>query len=425
MNKKSKKVVIVGLGYVGLPLAILAYRKGYQVKGIVRDQDKARDINKGICPFKDKELDKLLKKYPVFATTDFSVISEADIIISCVPTPITENNYPDFEPIITSSAKIGKYLKKGSLVILESTVNPGATETVMIPILEVTSHMKSGTDFYVSHCPERINPGDKIWDVEKIPRVVGSLNKTGLDLTLDYYRSILKGGVRAMKSIREAEAVKIVENCFRDVNIAFVNELAMSFANLGIDVMDVLEGAATKPFAFLKHLPGCGVGGHCIPVDPYYLIDYAGKMGFNHNFLALARKINNNMPQYTVDLLLKAAKKNGGINPHVAVLGLAYKADIGDTRESPAFDILKILEERKIPYDVYDPYVIGKSTKPNLEKVLEGKSAVIIATDHKEFSKITPQMLLDKKIKVVVDGRNCLAKDKFMEAGIIYQGIGR
>lgn len=427
MIKKNTTVVIVGLGYVGLPLALLAKKKGYKVIGIVKNPKKAELINKGIVPFKDEELEKKLKQYPIIATIDFKVVSEADIVIICVPTPIDERSFPDYEPIILSSLNVGKYLKKGALVVLESTVNPGATETVMAPILELTSHGTAGIDFYVSHCPERINPGDPFWNVENIPRVVGSINKVGLDKTVEFYRSILKGEVKPMNSLKEAEAVKIVENCFRDINIAFVNELAMSFSKLGIDVQNVIEGASTKPFAYMKHLPGCGVGGHCIPVDPYYLIEYAGKKGFNHTFLAMARKINNNMPRYTVDLLLSALEKNGidKKKAKIAVLGLAYKANIDDFRESPSLDIIKHLEDEGITYDIYDPYISKKSTSKTLEKAIQKKDAILLATNHAEFLKLKPQTLLKNKVKIVIDGRNCLDKAAFTKAGIYYQGIGR
>jgi UDP-N-acetyl-D-glucosamine dehydrogenase len=427
MSKEEKKIVVVGLGYVGLPLAVLAKQKKYNITGIVKNSAKAELINKGICPFKEEALSKKLKLFPIETTTDFSVVSDAKIIIVCVPTPVLKNHHPDFEPLISASVKIGQYLSRGSLVILESTVNPGATETVMIPILEITSHLKAGVDFYVSHCPERINPGDKNWNVENIPRVVGSLNEKGLKMTVDFYQSILKSKIKSMESIKEAEAVKIVENCFRDINIAFVNELAMSFNNLGIDVVNVLEGAATKPFAFLKHSPGCGVGGHCIPVDPYYLIDFASKQGFEHSFLSLARKINTAMPEYTINLLLDAIKRIGKKNSQVSVLilGLAYKGNIDDIRESPSFELIRILKEKGIDFDVYDPYIPDKSTVKSIEEALKNKDAILLASNHFEFANLKPKLLFQKGIKIVIDGKNFFDKKEFIKSGIDYQGIGR
>lgn len=421
------KIAVVGLGYVGLPLALLIKKKGYEVVGLVKNQKKAELISNGICPFKDEKNSLLLKKYPIKATVDFKAISKADIIIICVPTPVNKNHFPNYEPVISSSKNVAKYLKKGALVILESTVNPGATETIVIPTIEKYSKLKAGRDFEISHCPERINPGDKKWNVENIPRVVGSLTKNGLERTILFYQKILKSQIKPMGSLKETEAVKIVENCFRDINIAFVNELAMSFAKLGINLINVIKGAETKPFAFLAHYPGCGVGGHCIPVDPYYLIDCAVKKGFTHNFLSLARNINNQMPEFTLSLLKKGFKKKGirKTNAAVGVLGLSYKPNIDDCRESPAFKIIDLLKKEGIKHFIFDPYVLKQSTINSLEDILEKVNAVIITTAHDEFKKLTPEKIIKSKVKIIIDGRNCLDKESFIKAGIHYQGIGR
>lgn len=427
LKKEKTQVSVVGLGYVGLPLAILLKKKRYIVKGIIKNPDKAEAISKGICPFTDKRHVEDLKRHPIETSTVFDEVSNSKIVIICVPTPVKENYYPDYKPVISATKNVAKFLKKGTLVILESTVNPGTMETVVIPRLEKISGLKAGKDFFVSHCPERINPGDDYWNVENIPRVVGSYDRKGLNRTLALYKSILKGKVTPMTSLREAEAVKIVENCFRDINIAFVNELAMSFSRLNIDVVNVINGANTKPFAFLKHLPGCGVGGHCIPVDPYYLINYANKNGFRHDFLKLARKINNNMPKYTIGLLKKGMAKQGKDlkKSTIAVLGIAYKAGIDDHRESPTFEILKIFDKQKIKYVVFDPFIPKKSTVKSLKEALNRADGVIIATNHKEFGRINPTMLTKNKIGVLIDGRNFLNKTIFINSGIYYRGIGR
>lgn len=230
-----------------------------------------------------------------------------------------------------------------------------------------------------------------------------------------------------MASLREAEAVKVVENSFRDVNIAFVNELAMSFSRLKIDVVRVIEGAATKPFSFMAHFPGCGVGGHCIPVDPYYLIDYAKQNGFSHDFLKLARRINNYMPEYAVKQTRAGlSEKNISLNgAKVAVLGLAYKPEIDDCRESPSFEIIKQLKKSGAKVIAYDPFVLKKSTAKTLNQAVYGAKAVIIATAHEAFRKLTPKYFVKNKVRVVVDGRNCFDKKKFVQTGIIYKGIGR
>ncbi len=425
--KINNKIVIVGLGYVGLPLALLAKKNGYNVNGIVRSKHKADLINREICPFEDKNIAQELKQHPFFVTIDFSIIKKADIILICVPTPIDGYHKPDLEPIIAASKNIGSNLKMGSLIILESTVNPGTIRNLVIPLIEKESKLIAGRDFYIAHCPERINPGDVTWSVGNIPRVVGGLENKSLEKAVKFYRSILSANIKPMRSIEEAEAVKIVENCFRDINIAFVNELAMSFSLLGIDVLNVIEGASTKPFSFLPHYPGCGVGGHCIPVDPYYMIEYASGKGFSHRFLSLARQINNGMPLYTVNLVIKELENQGKNlkNTTVTVLGISYKKNIDDFRGSPSFKIIKTLKKRGINVKSYDPHVLDKSTAKNLDEALNNVDAVIIVTDHTEFLTLTPEQLLKNNVNILIDGRNCLNGEQFIKAGIHYKGIGR
>jgi len=426
-NQSNKTVSIVGLGYVGLPLALLADNNGYKVIGIDTDAKKVEFINKKVSPFVDEDISKQIKDSSITATSDFSAIKNSSVIVICVPTPVYEDHMPNLEPVENACKSIAPHLQKGQLIILESTVNPGVSEEIVLPILEKESGLKGGVDFFLAHCPERINPGDKKWNVENIPRVVGSLEEKGLQMALDFYRSIISGEIKPMGSLKEAEAVKIVENSFRDVNIAFVNELAMSFSRLGIDVVKVIEGAATKPFAFMAHYPGCGVGGHCIPVDPYYLIDYAKKNGFSHDFLKLARRINNNMPEFTAEQTKqRLAEKEITINgARVAVLGLAYKSEIGDCRESPSFEIIKHLEKLGANVVSFDPFVLDKSTAKTLDEAVNGAEAVVIATAHNVFKELTPEYFLQNGVKVIIDGRNCLPKEKFIEAGIVYKGIGR
>jgi len=422
-----KNISIIGLGYVGLPLAILADKKGYNVFGIDINQNKIDLINAKKSPFKDKKVEDELKNSKITAFADFSKVGESDIVVICVPTPVDNNHMPDLRPIEGACKGIAPLLKKGQLIVLESTVNPGVSEEVVIPLLEKESGLKAGKDFYVSHCPERINPGDEKWTVENIPRVVGSLEAKGLEKSLEFYRSMVDAEITPMNSLKEAESVKVVENSFRDINIAFVNELAMSFAKLGIDAVNVIKGASTKPFAFMPHFPGCGVGGHCIPVDPYYLIEYAKKSGFYHDFLSLARRINNGMPEFTAELAVQALNGVGIAtkNAKVAVLGLAYKANIDDCRESPSFEIIKVLKENGVEVISYDPFVLDRSTAKSLDEAVKGADAVVIATAHTVFKELTPEYFLDKSVKVIVDGRNCLDKEKFIKAGIIYKGVGR
>ncbi len=426
-SENNKSVSIVGLGYVGLPLALLADKNGYKVMGVDTDTKKIELLNKQISPFVDEEVSKQLKNSKIEATSDISKVKDSSIIIICVPTPVHENHMPNLEPVKNACKGIAPFVQKGQLIILESTVNPGVSEDVVLPIIEKESGLKCGEDFYLAHCPERINPGDEKWNVENINRVVGAFCEEGLSKAVEFYKTILTGEIKPMNSLKEAEAVKVVENSFRDINIAFVNELAMSFSRLGIDVVNVIEGAATKPFAFMPHFPGCGVGGHCIPVDPYYLIEYAKKSGFDHDFLALARRINSKMPKFTAKQVMHGLnEKKIAINgTKVAVLGLSYKPNIDDCRESPSFEIIKALKGYDADVASFDPFVLDRSTVKSLDDALDGAQAVVIATSHDAFKELTPDYFVEKGIKVVIDGRNCLPKDEFIKAGIVYKGVGR
>lgn len=421
-------MAVIGLGYVGLPLALLASEKGYKSVGIEKDANKVDIINDKKSPIADKELEKSIKKHPFQASTDTTLIKDADIVIICVPTPVKNHREPDLSPLKGASQEVAQNLKKGALLIIESTINPGVCDDIIIPLVEEASGMKAGKDFYLAHCPERINPGDPNFSVRNINRVVGAQSNEGLQRATKFYESIIEAEIKPMGSLKEAEAVKVVENSFRDINIAFVNELAMSFHKLGINIENVIDGAATKPFAFMAHRPGCGVGGHCIPVDPYYLIEYARGFGFEHDFLNLARRINSRMPEFTVELLQDALNDVGlpMKNTKVALLGLAYKADVDDDRESPAYEIRDLLNKHGMKVITYDPYIPSGSSVKTLDEAVIDTQAVIIATSHSEFKKITPDLLNKNEIKVVVDGRNLLRENQndLKAANVIYKGIG-
>lgn len=425
-NQSKMKVGILGLGYVGLPLALRSLEKGFETFGFDLDENKLSKINAGQSPFLEEfveERKNLLTK--LSASSDMKNIKNLDIIIVCVPTPIDKAYYPDLKPLQGALQAIIDNLGKNQLIIVESTINPGVCEEILEPMF-AKKGLNEGKDYFLAHCPERIDPGNKKWNVTNIPRVVGAMSKEGLDRAKKYYEAIIDGEIKPMGSIRAAEAVKVVENSFRDVNIAFVNELAQSFDQMEIDVKDVIDGAATKPFAFMAHYPSRGVGGHCIPVDPYYLIEEAKRKGFDHQFLSAARKINNFMPIYTVRLLqdilnnLEMPLKN----TKVGVLGLSYKANIDDLRESPAFKIIKELKKMGAKVITFDPYIKEKSDVQSLEELLEKSETLILVTNHKEF--LEKEDLFKKfKIKAIVDGVNCLDKEKIKKLGIEYHGIGR
>ncbi len=425
--KQAERVAVMGLGYVGLPLAVLAAEKKYKVIGIDHGKSRVQRLNRGenTIPTETRITAPIAKRIFI-ATTDSSQLKKADIIIICVPTPVDHHYKPDLKPVMVAAQTIAKNLRRGQLIILESTVNPGVSEEVVLPILEKTG-LKAGRDFDLAHCPERINPGDPTWHVGNIPRCVGATTAVGAKRAAAFYRSLIDGQIRVMKSLKEAEATKIVENSFRDVNIAFVNELARSFDKLGIDLYDVLQGSATKPFAFMAHWPSLGVGGHCIPVDPYYLIERAWQAGFDHKFLRLAREINNAMPEYTVNHVQKLlnAKKKAIAGTTVAVLGLSYKANVGDIRESPSLKVIDLLKDLGANVVTFDPYFPHESTTSSLETALKGAEAVVIATNHREFVGITASQLRRAGVKVLVDGKNCLDRTGILKSGILYKGIGR
>ncbi|MHA2237869.1 MAG: nucleotide sugar dehydrogenase, partial [Candidatus Hodarchaeales archaeon] len=350
----------------------------------------------------------------------------SEIYILCVPTPVHDDFTPDLSPIKLASETVLKTLKKGQLVIVESTIYPGTIEEIVKPILE-KSGLFTGKDFFLAHCPERIDPGNKTWTLRNIPRVCGAFSNEGLKLTEKFYTTILDSEIYPLSSLKAAEACKIVENSFRDINIAFVNELAMSFQIMGIDVVEIIKGASTKPFAFMPHFPGAGVGGHCIPVDPYYLIEKASDLGFEHKFLKLAREINNYMPKYTVSLLEELTRElNIDLRTKViGLMGISFKRGIDDTRNSPHYTIKKILEEKKLKTISYDPYVLNQSSVVTLDSFLEKSDILILITGHQQFLDIEGSEFKQNEILGIIDGRNILDSEKIKRSGINYRGIGQ
>lgn len=419
-------VAVIGLGYVGLPLAILAASRGCNVIGFDIDEVKIAQLAQREANFLSEEEASLFKKTPTLqVTAQEKDLAGADAFIVCVPTPVHESHLPDLRPLESACAIVGRYLSKGNLVVIESTVSPGVCEGAALPVLEKVSGL-TPDEFDFAHCPERVNPGDERWDVRVIPRVMGARSEQALTRATDLYTQFVDAEILRMGSIKEAEAVKMVENAFRDVNIAFVNELAIAFDRAGIDIANVIRGASTKPFGFMPFSPGCGVGGHCIPVDPYYLIRYGRENGFEHKFLITARRINSRMPLYTVTLLEKALRERGKKSSEstVALLGLSYKRDIPDTRESPASDIHDALLRRGVAVRTFDPFVPG-STARTLAEALKGADAAVIATDHSVFRTLEPIQFREFGVDIVIDGRNCLNKDLFAGSGVLYRGIGR
>ena len=423
-----KTITIVGLGYVGLPLALLCAEKGNKVYGLDVDKNKVDLVNKSQSPIKDEYVESKLKKVKILATTNAEeCVPSSDAVIVCVPTPVDKNNSPDLTALMSAVLTISKHIKQGTLLVIESTIYPGTVEEIVVPILQKQKFNIQKNDIFVAHCPERIDPGNKKWTIEMLPRVVGGVTKEATKKAAEFYKWVINADVIELSSVKAAEATKIMENTFRDINIAFVNEMAQSFDKEGIDIIEVIKGASTKPFAFMPHYPGAGVGGHCIPIDPYYLIEKAKQIGFNHRFLSLAREINNNMPHYTVELLeneLKKLKKTLK-NAKVGVLGLAYKANVDDIRESPAFEIMNILKTKGAEVFAFDPHVKNGSNVKDLDEMLVKCDYLVLVTDHDEFKLIAAEKLKKHKVLAVIDGRNCLEKEKIKSMGILYHGIGR
>jgi UDP-N-acetyl-D-glucosamine dehydrogenase len=425
----SKAVCIIGLGYVGLPLACLCAEKGLKVKGLELDKGIVEKTNKGISHIKDQFVEEKIGKLKgkIQATTDSACIEEADIVIVCVPTP-AKGTEPDLAPLTAACQTISKHLQKDQLVVIESTVYPGTTEEIVKPILEEGSSLKVGKDFFLGHCPERIDPGNKKFTIEKIPRVLACLSPKGTKEAEEFYSSIIDAEILVLGSMKNAEAVKVVENTFRDINIAFVNELAQSFDKMGINLSEVIKGASTKPFGYMPFYPGPGVGGHCIAQDPYYLISRAKSAGFEHRFLRLAREINKAMPAYIAGLAGQAVQSLG-IPPEkaiVSVLGLAYKPGIDDTRESPALEIVELLKAKGFEVRAFDSFLPEQSDATSLEDALKGCSIVVLATHHSQFlEKLSPEFLKEVGVKAVVDSRNVLDKPGIEAKGILYKGVGR
>ncbi len=428
--KMTKSITIVGLGYVGLPLACLCAEKGHKVYGFDINKGRIDSVNKNEIPIEDEYVANMLKssKNKIHATTDpKECIPNSDVVIVCVPTPVDRNNSPDLTAVMNAASTASKFIRQGALLIIESTIYPGTIEEVVLPILQKQKFNVNKNDLFVAHCPERIDPGNKKWTIDILPRVVGGVTKEATKKAAEFYRSILSADVLELSSVKAAEATKIMENTFRDVNIAFVNEMAQSFDKAGIDILEVIKGASTKPFAFMPHYPGAGVGGHCISQDPYYMIEKGKQLGFNHEFLMLARKINNNMPHYTVELLESELKKlkNSIKGAKVGVLGLAYKGNVDDTRESPAFEVINILKTKGADVFVFDPHVKSGSNVKDIDELLNKSDYIVLATDHREFESMDLEKLKKHKILVVIDGRNCLDKEKIKSMGILYHGIGR
>ncbi len=355
-------VGVVGLGYVGLPLAVEKAKAGFKTIGFDVQQEKVDLVNQGhnyIGDVVDDDLVELVNAKQLSATSDFSFVKDVDFIAICVPTPLDSHQQPDISYVKDSTIAISKHLKPGTMVVLESTTYPGTTEELIKPILEEGSGLTCGEDFYLGFSPERVDPGNKQFKTKNTPKVVGAIGKDATEVIAKMYREVLVGDVHEVSSPAVAEMEKILENTYRNINIGLVNELAILCDRMNISLWEVVDAAKTKPYGFQAFYPGPGLGGHCIPLDPYYLTWKAREFGFHTSMIEASMMINDKMPEYCVDRaakVLNRAKKalNGS---KVLVLGVAYKADIDDYRESPAIDVIEILQREGANVDFFDPYI--------------------------------------------------------------------
>ena len=420
------KICVIGLGYVGLPIYFQAKFKGFDVFGFDVNKKKIEELKDGITEIKGRIPEQGFAKFKENDFTfDVTRLKEADVYIICVPTPIDEFKNPDYSFVIGATQLVIDNGKKGCLVCEESTVNPGTMEEIVMPLFDKANWIVD-KDYHLVHCPERIDPGNENYEVDNIPRCIGGLTEKSLEKGYELYSKLIDAPIKKMSSIRAAEMTKIVENTFRDVNIAYVNQLAKIADVIDVDIKEVIEGAATKPYAFMPHWPGIGIGGHCIPVDPYYLIEYSKHKGLDPKFLSLSREVNDSMPKYSVGKVQEILNELGKPmkDTKVLILGYSYKANVSDERETPAKEVIKILKERLADVKVYDPFILNKSEFNNLQDALNWSEVVILCTSHNEFIENVPKLIKNNVI-LFFDGRNVFNKRVFENKGIRYKGIGR
>jgi UDP-N-acetyl-D-glucosamine dehydrogenase len=421
------KIAIVGLGYVGLPLALQFARNRVEVIGLDIDPQKVEALNRGesyIKHIEAAEIKRQRKAGKLAASTNFAEVKSVQAVFICVPTPLNKNREPDISYIIKTGEAIAPHLQKGALVVLESTTYPGTTDEDLLRVLEKGSGLRAGKDFHLAFSPEREDPGNPSSRVADIPKVIGGLTPACLEKAKAFYGLAIKNLV-PVSSCRAAESTKLLENIFRSVNIALVNELKVVYGAMGIDVWEVIEAAKTKPFGFMAFYPGPGLGGHCIPIDPFYLTWKSREYGQNTKFIELAGEVNTAMPKYVISKLMEALndQRKPLRGSRVLVLGLAYKADVDDMRESPSFALMDLLEQGGAEVAYHDPYIpvirptrehshwTGKKSASWNRKTLSGFDVVLISTAHKSVD----YGQLAKWAPLIVDTRNAMAKTKCRE----------
>ncbi len=428
IKSKTAKIGVIGLGYVGLPLSIAFIKAGFYVNGFDIDEKKIKSLLDGqsyITHINSEDMIELLETNRFSPTSDFSKLEDTDCIIICVPTPLNKNREPDLTFVFETTKTIAKHLHRGQLIVLESTTYPGTTDEDMKAILEETG-LSAGEDFFLAYSPEREDPNNKDFSIYNTPKVVGGYTEECLEAAKALYDTIVLRTV-PVSSTKTAEATKLLENIYRAVNIALVNELKMLFDSMGIDIWEVVEAAKTKPFGFQAFYPGPGLGGHCIPIDPFYLTWKAREYDFETKFIELAGVVNTYMPYYVVQRTMEALNDRGILlkNARILILGLAYKKDVGDVRESPSLKLIELLLARGAKVEYNDPYIpktyktrqydLKMDSVPLTKEELAGYDCVIIATNHSSYD----FGFIEKNSKLIIDTRNAMAKlksDKVVKA---------
>src|SRR6266487_2387334 len=415
LKTKKTHIGILGLGYVGLPLAVVFAEAGFHVTGVDPDSRKVDSLNKGVSYIPDVKTEttaKLVKSGHLTATTDFSVLKEMDAVSICVPTPLRQTGDPDMSFILSATEELAKYMHKGMVVVLESTTYPGTTREVLLPKLGIECGLTVGEDWFLAFSPERVDPGREDFTTINTPKVMGGITEACSEVATLWYEGAIQT-VHRVSSAEAAEMAKLLENTFRMINIGLVNELAIMCERLGVNVWEVIDAAATKPFGLMKFTPGPGLGGHCIPIDPLYLSWKMKSFHYNAHFIELASEINTNMPRYVVSRVMEAMNDRGKIlkGSKVLVLGAAYKPDIDDVRESPAFDVIALLRKKGAVVDYHDPYIphIHHETDgwymdsvKDVMQAVESADAVVIITNHKVYD----YQAIVECSKFVFDSRN-------------------
>jgi len=447
IEDKEIKICVIGVGTIGLPLATMLAEKGFHVTGLDINSERVELINSGKVIYEYQDILEQVAGKRLVASTDPEIsLENTEIVFVCVPTPLNQQNEMDIKNLVSVVDRIHPFIEKGMMLIFESSVAIGTTRKIS-KLIEEKTGLAFGDDLGLAYCPERYNPtpmkkktSDKEFNIEsrgdtftvdKISRVVGGIDEKSSDIAHSIYSQFITTGVTKLSSIETAEATKLVENIFRDVNIALVNEFAKIFPKFDLDIFEIINAAKSKPFAFMPHYPGAGVGGECIPVDTWYLISQAEEIGLNTELMKAARKVNDSMPKFMIELLEIELKKHGKqlSGSNIAILGLCYKKNIPDIRLSPTLDVIKLLESKSANFEICDPLyekVESQFKLTPLNDVFRDVDAILLITEHDEFQELDFTQIKNlMKTPIIIDGRDFFSKDDLVSLGFSYAAIGK